>query len=275
MLALFHQIMQSGRCSLEPIHTKRALVIGNQDYNKKPLVNTEKDARDVAQALQSCGFQVILGTNLKRNQMFDHLNDIKTKSSPDDLVLFYYSGHGVQHDGINYLVPIPPEVQVDGTVKVKQDCIDVEDINVRRDCINVEEFLDDFSRKIEYVTIFVLDCCRDKVRTKSMCNSYGPGFNSMRAPGGTLIQYACSPGSVSADESGTGENGLFTKHFLKHLKVPGKRLDEFLAAVTRDVYVESRRLQLPSSVNSLMIDGPIYLNDRRSRKIEFTSSITF
>ena len=48
---------------------RTALVIGNGDYLRSPLINPVNDAKDMAAALRDLGFDVILRTNQNRPGM--------------------------------------------------------------------------------------------------------------------------------------------------------------------------------------------------------------
>lgn len=234
------------------MHRKRALVIGNRNYPKLPLKNSDKDAKNIREVLRSCGYEVMLVIDCTRQSFLNTVDLFLRETDPNDLVLLFYSGHGIQYKGTNYIIPIDAENKLGEERQVKSYCIDV------------EETLTHFSEKVCYVTIFILDCCRTNIVDRRSRGYQTPtiGLHSMAAPGGTLVQYACSPGTVADDGDDESNNGLFTKHLIKQLKIPNKRLDELLNVITRDVYIESNKQQLPSHVSSLMIDGPIYLNEK-------------
>ncbi|MDF7821838.1 caspase family protein [Runella sp. MFBS21] len=85
-----------------------ALVVGNKDYiwADARLQNLLNDANGVAAALQTLGFEVILRKNLTQSDFLRNIDDFGDRLRQYDVGLFYYSGHGVQHNGENYLVPI-------------------------------------------------------------------------------------------------------------------------------------------------------------------------
>ncbi|CAF2054972.1 unnamed protein product [Rotaria magnacalcarata] len=82
----------------------------------------------------------------------------------------------------------------------------------------------------------------------------------MIAPGGTLLQFACAPGSLAADGGGQDRNGLYTKHLLKQIAVPNQHIDLIFSSVGAEVYKESKGKQMPYRVSSIMIAENIYLN---------------
>jgi uncharacterized caspase-like protein len=86
-----------------------ALVIGNNRYANLPageqLQKATNDARSVSGALQQVGFEVILGENLDRRALVGKLNAFVQRLAPGDTAFFFFSGHGVALDGVNYILP--------------------------------------------------------------------------------------------------------------------------------------------------------------------------
>jgi uncharacterized caspase-like protein len=78
-------------------HRKLALVIGNRLYEmNQSLTNPVNDANDMTSSLESIGFQVSKGLNLKCDEMDSYVNRFARQIQPSDMVLFYFSGHGTQ-----------------------------------------------------------------------------------------------------------------------------------------------------------------------------------
>ena len=89
-----------------------ALVIGNADYQSSALDNSVNDAIDIAKTLQDLNFQVTLVTDKNKTQMQSAIAEFGGKLNKDTVGLFYYSGHAVQYQGVNYLIPIDSMKQV-------------------------------------------------------------------------------------------------------------------------------------------------------------------
>ena len=85
-----------------------ALVIGNGNYQyNTTLKNPAADAADIAAALTRNGFTVKLLTNATRAQMETAIRDFGSQlKNPLTVGLFYYSGHGAQAEGQNYIMPV-------------------------------------------------------------------------------------------------------------------------------------------------------------------------
>ena len=84
-----------------------ALVIGNGAYRSVPeLDNSRNDADDISEQLKRVGFAVIDGRDLDRSAMYAALGRFAQRVRGTDAGLVYYSGHGMQINGQNYLVPV-------------------------------------------------------------------------------------------------------------------------------------------------------------------------
>ncbi|CAF3383773.1 unnamed protein product [Rotaria socialis] len=216
--------------SMSKLHRKVALVIGNQNYSKKPLANSVNDANDLADALRTIGFEVTLGTDCTHQKMANLIDNFADEIQDQDLVMFYFAGHGFQYKEQNYLLP------VDADEKIKRET------NIKFNSVNAQETLESLSSQTSYATIFILDCCREYLFDDTSkfrgAKSSGSGLHAMIAPGGTLLQFACAPGSLAADGGGQDRNGLYTKHLLKQIVVPNKHIDLIFSSVGAEVYEE-------------------------------------
>ena len=84
-----------------------ALVIGNNNYtNIPPLKNPVNDARLMAKTLESIGFEVLLEIDITDKRSFvDIIKNFSNKRTDASVALVYYSGHGIQIDSENFLLP--------------------------------------------------------------------------------------------------------------------------------------------------------------------------
>jgi uncharacterized caspase-like protein len=97
--------------------SRLALVIGNESYNSAPLKNPVNDARDVSAALGSMGFEVIIELNATQRKMEEAIRKFGKKLKGREVGLFYFAGHGMQVDGINYLIPVDTKIESESDVK--------------------------------------------------------------------------------------------------------------------------------------------------------------
>jgi uncharacterized caspase-like protein len=220
---------------------KTALVIGNGGYKSGPLKNAVNDALDMAATLSEKGFTVILKQNASRTDMRDAIREFATEITKGGVGLFYYSGHGLQVDGVNYLVP------VDANIEMKAE--------VAEECISASTVL----RVMEYsnnrINIIILDACRN-TPFRSFSRSDEKGITKMDPPKGakqgSIIAFATAPGDVASD--GEGRNGFYTSKLLKYINTPGLTLEEVFKKVRIEVSGESAGRQIPWENNSLTGD---------------------
>jgi uncharacterized caspase-like protein len=64
------------------------------------------DADDISEQLKRVGFVVIHGRDLDRSAMHAALGRFAQRVKGAEAGLVYYSGHGLQINGQNYLVPV-------------------------------------------------------------------------------------------------------------------------------------------------------------------------
>jgi hypothetical protein len=181
-----------------------ALVIGNSAYNgSSALKNPVNDANLMAKTLEELGFTIIKRTNASRAQMAQAVAEFWGKLGQYNVALLYYAGHGVQVNGVNYLIP------VDATLENKD--------MVAFEAISVNDIASKFEEYNQNINILILDACRNSP-FRSWARGGERGFKAVNPASGTIIAFATSEGSTAAD--GTGENGLFTEKLVKQLKQP-------------------------------------------------------
>ena len=101
---------------------RKALVIGNDLYTDvNPLANAGADAEAMAKALVEVGYKVTKYLNLNKSSFREALRNFRQQVDDGDAVFFFYSGHGVQLDNRNYLLPI--DIKGDSQEQVKDDSI--------------------------------------------------------------------------------------------------------------------------------------------------------
>jgi len=221
-----------------------ALVIGNGEYKTSPLANPVNDANDMATALKKCNFKVMKSINATRKEMRRAIRAFGEEINKGTVGLFYYSGHGIQVDGENYLVPVNAAVYTEA---------EVED-----ECLKISSVLRQMESAGNRLNIIILDACRDNPFGRSFRSS-NMGLAKMDAPTGSILAYSTAPGSVAAD--GTGRNGLYTSMLLKYMMVPGFKVEDVLKQVRKDVVHASDNKQIPWESSSLM--GDFYFNTKR------------
>lgn len=192
--------------------TKTALVIGNAGYGSiTRLKNPVHDARDVAGELKKLGFEVILKTDANLAEMEEGVVELqqRLRRDPDSTGLFFYAGHGVQAEGINYLIPVDAAIQSSSQLRYRATSVDF--------------VLDSMNEAGNSLNMVILDACRDNPFPWSRGGSRGLAV-AARQPPGSIIMYATGAGDVASD--GSGRNGLFTEKLLASLRTPGLDVQE-------------------------------------------------
>jgi len=221
-----------------------ALVIGNAAYQyTAPLQNPVSDAQDIARVLKELQFQVILKTDATLDTMRDAIFQFGEQLKGGGVGLLYYSGHGMQVKGENYLLPIDAKV-------VRED-------DIKRKTINARDILDKMDEAKSHLNLVFLDACRNNPFPRSV-RAVSRGLAGMNAPSGTLLVFATNPDNVAAD--GAGRNGSYTKHLLHYLTQPGLEVGMMLRKIRTAVKEETHGQQVPWENGS--IEGEFYFNGR-------------
>jgi len=197
-----------------------ALVIGNGSYDTAPLANPASDARAVAKALRAVGFSVTFEKDLGNLEMKRALSEFGRTLEAGGVGLFYYAGHGIQHDGTNYLVPVDAELK-------RPD--DLEIYGVQADAV-----LAKMENAGNRVNIVILDACRNDPFSRSS----GGGLAMMDARG-TFLAYASGAGRVATDE------GVYAKALVDHLDTPGAKIEDVFKTVGQEVEDATHNAQSP------------------------------
>ncbi len=215
-----------------------ALVIGNSKYaNLTPLDSPGNDAREIARVLRTLKFKVTLKTDLDLRAMQKAIKDFGKSLKKGGVALFYYSGHGLQVDLVNYLIPIG------GAVKYAED--------IPASSIDANAVLREFRAARTAFNFFILDACRNNGLERKD-KSKVQGLAEMDAPKGTLISYATGPNKLASD--GANGHSLFTLELLKFIDKPGLQVEQVFKRVRQRVHEVSLGDQLPVEYTSLTRD---------------------
>jgi hypothetical protein len=181
-----------------------ALVVGNAAYSGSGrLDNPVNDASAISQKLRSMGFTVTTVTDASRQRLVQAMAQFRRSAASADLSLLFYSGHGVQIFGTNYILPI----DVDQT--------DVAQATIQGVSLNsvVENFMPGKTKLV------FLDACRDNPLQRTGDRSVSKGLAPISVAQGTLISYATKDGQVALDGVGQ-KNSPFTQALLEHITDP-------------------------------------------------------
>ena len=236
-----------------------ALVIGNATYLSGPLNNTVNDARAMAMALESSGFDVLLHENVtNQNEMKKAVREFGMKLKTGGTALFYYSGHGMQVKGFNYLIP------TQAVMNIEQE--------IEYEALDMGFVLAYMESAKSAVNIVILDACRNNPFARSFRDTK-QGLSTMVAPTGTVIAYSTSPGSVASD--GMEDYGLYTKALLTHMQRPGVKVEDVFKSVRAEVLEASQGQQTPWESSSLVGDFYFHPGNQLLTEVPQTSITSY
>ncbi|WP_246811220.1 MULTISPECIES: caspase family protein [unclassified Mesorhizobium] len=236
------------------VERRVAFVIGNSDYQEiSALKNPAKDVVDVSNTFRSAGFDVFVASNLTKLQFEGQFRNYLAAVDGADVAVVYYSGHGFQIGGENFLIP------VDASLK------DAADVEVQ--AIKLNDVLQQMRSKSK-IQVIILDACRNNPFPRKdywlrdqLITASGTGLAQVRSSLNTLIAFATEPGAVAYD--GAGDLSPFSFAFSRRALAPNQEIRTVLATVRRDVVEATKGLQVPWE-NSSLIDEVVLM--RRSSR---------
>lgn len=212
-----------------------ALVIGNAEYKGKSLKNSTNDSKAIASKLRKLGFNVTEVANADRKKFRENVISFSEEAKNSDVTIFYYSGHGMQLGGVNYLLPI------DINFSASQEVVTYEGISLN----------DIKNRNLPGATrLIFLDACRTNPFKENTRGEENIGLAPINVGTGTLISFATRDGAVAYDDVGVGANSPYTQSLLKHLD-DNEDVDLMLRAVSDDVIKLTKNRQQPWKYGAL------------------------
>jgi len=235
-----------------------ALVIGESKYEAlTPLPNPTQDARAIDDLLNDLGFDVERVLNADADRLRDAIADFIEDAEDADVALVYYSGHGIEVAGQNYLIPTDTDL---ATPESAGSAL-----------VPVAPLLEALAKAVP-VTIVLLDACRsDPFPPGTVVRLPGAaapveinaeGLAAVRGPTplarpdadpqglGAVIGFAAEPGRPALDGA-PGENSPYAAALLKHLGAGGFSFGDVMTMVSEEVYLKTRAQQLPWTNSSL------------------------
>ena len=222
-----------------PSERRVAFVVGNARYGAgADLANPQRDAGMIAASLRAIGFEVVEIHDVDQRALRSAIRDFGAKlerAGAGAVALFYFSGHGMQVRGENYLIPIGAQLDREADVPVE--------------AVLADEVL----RQMEYagsrVNILILDACRNNPLSRGF-RSMDRGLARMDGPRGTLIAYATAPGQVAADGA-PGAGSPYSAALARAIRQPGRAAEEVFRSVRQEVLKVTGERQIPWESSSL------------------------
>jgi uncharacterized caspase-like protein len=170
-----------------------------------------------------------------RSKLVAALGQFSRSAAAADLSVLFYSGHGVQMLGTNYILPTDIDQSDLGQATIQGISLD----NV------VSQFLPGKTKLV------FLDACRDNPLYQMAANkSFSKGLAPISAAEGTLIAYATKDGQVASDGGKGTKNSPFTVALLEHLSDPDD-IAVVLRRVREKVKIATGGKQVPWDYGSL------------------------
>ncbi|NJL50345.1 MAG: caspase family protein, partial [Blastochloris sp.] len=224
-----------------------ALVIGNGAYQALTRLPTPaNDARRMATALTAAGYEVEVGTDLNRTAMAERLAQFYAAARGAQVALFYFSGHGVQVNGRNFLLPVDASFREAGA-----------SLDIEARAIELQKFLNAASGA--RTTVAFVDACRDNpLLDESMAKTLYKGVGATKGlavikreelSSGQFVGFAAEEGRTA--QTGTGEVSTYTAALLRNLSEKGLDISVLHRRVRRQVEEETHGSQSPRAVDDL------------------------
>ena len=219
------------RDSSEGSDNRRALLVSNEAYSGSisVLSETHNDGARLFNSLTTSGFKVRHCRDLTRDETIAELRSLGSSLKPltdqgeDTLAFFYYSGHGVNLNGDNYILPI----DLDGvsTAKVEDGGVAFHDIFNR------------ISSQVSRASIVVFDACRTVMEedSRGLVRAYSPVNWAL----GSLQAFAAGPGEMAPD------SGLYSRVLSDQIINYAAPAGEVFRSVQERVFSQSGQTQRP------------------------------
>jgi len=213
-----------------PVQAARlALVIGINHYDLvPPLQKAIGDATAMSSKLNELGFAVTTVIDPDRRQFNQAIETFRESLHAGDVAFVHFSGHGIEVDGRNLLLPrdIPLPISGDETY-------------LATEAIDLSSLMDRIAESGAAVRIFVIDACRTNPFAQSDIRGLeGPGGLGPAAPSrGSFVLYSAGTSQVALDRLGPDDQNptsVYTRVLLDKLDLKGASISE----VARDVRTE-------------------------------------
>lgn len=208
-----------------------ALVLGVSDYGSPDqfdLPNAAADVEGVSRQLGGMGFRVSRHLNPKASQIRGILQEFKASLTPGAVAFFYFSGHGFQAEGQNYLLLDALSASGPTPESVKNASLPLNEVIAILDKAGTQ------------INVVLLDACRIPPARGIVTT----GLAEVIAPANTVIGFATRPGGVALqfDED---RFSLYTKFLVPGMNGAGLTIEQVLKAVGRNVFAATRSEKVP------------------------------
>jgi len=202
---------------------RQALVIENTGYqNTKDSPPSLTPTNQVSNVLQSLGFQVTTLGNAKQRETEKAIRQFgRSLRDNGGVGVFYYTGHMVQFENENYLLPINTKLTRIADVRYKT--------------VPLGKLLGQMKFAGNQLNIIILDACSPNPFIEGL-QGVTPGMMETKAPENMLISYACTPNTLAEK---IDPERLFTSVLLQRMKTVRTGLNEIFEQTSADITQKS------------------------------------
>lgn len=243
LLIAFVAIVTVSVCAFaQPPQPRLALIIANSQYQSvTDLPNAANDSDLMADTLERIGFDVTVVEDADRTGFAAALETFSNSVPEGAIVLVYYSGHGIQAHGENYLIP------VDAAPRQIEDLASIS--------IAASDLLRDIAQAKPAASILILDACRDNPFREGPVSGLPAGMASIEVSlSNNLVAFSTSPGKVAYDgavEADGAGNSPYTKALAASLVEPGLSIESVFKRARSQVIGDTGYAQIPWENSSL------------------------
>ncbi|KAM9638996.1 mucosa-associated lymphoid tissue lymphoma translocation protein 1-like isoform 2-T3 [Morphnus guianensis] len=205
---------------------KIALLVGNNRYQHHPnLMAPITDVFELSRLLEQLGFQVVSLLDLNKAEMVTAVSRFLQLLGKGVYAIFYYAGHGYEHSGRNYMVPV-----------------DAPQPYAPENCISVQRILQKMQQQQTALNLILLDTCRKWYNPECALSQIQP----LEPWGNTVYGYATSEDAEAYElQDGEFSSGIFMKYLKKHILQEKKvthMLEDVLEDIGRDPLVTGKQV---------------------------------
>ena len=240
LLALVALLAATGSASAQE-GRKVALVIGNSHYERLGnLRNPENDATDIAAALRGMNFQVVDGVDLSGRAFRRAVSEFSHLAKTADIALFYFSGHGLQFQSENYLIPVDAELDYELALN---ETVALKDIIEALGGARTSLIYIDACRSFPIEDTFLADV---NERISVVSGLARPNLDEIN---NSFVGFSASAGRTASD--GQGRNSPFTSAMLEFLPQRGLDVNMMFSQVIDRVRTATEGAQVPQGFNGI------------------------
>lgn len=211
---------------------KRALLLGNINYTK-PLTKVTSAINDVKALkykLNQLQFDINEYIDIAKNEISEETKAFIDEAPCDSTNIIYFSGHGFQLHGVNYIVPIDFGTNYPSR-GIKESACSLDEIML-------------YTQDKQANFLFIIDACRDNI-LKEINQNYA----DMKVYPNVYIAFATQFNETASYVP----NGFsfFTKVLCDNILTPNISIDELFQQVRNELY-KSYGKQLSNTVNGLL-----------------------